>query len=122
MELARISGSKLKLALAVLLAAGLFAAWAASAGAASVPSAPAEPQAQIDATGTPNSTADTSGCKAVLTNTRLVRVQRNSLGAITLRLVEQTWVTRCPAASGGTTDSDTRRLQVWVSEVSWGRS
>ena len=113
MKLAKISGSELKLALAVLLAAGLFAAWAASAGAASVPSAPAEPQMQIDATGTPNSTADTSGCRAVLTNTRLVRVQRNSRG-ITLRLVEQTWVTRCPDASGGTTDSDTRRLQVWV--------
>ena len=105
MGLAKLSGAKFKLALAGLLAGGLLAAWAASAGAAAVPAVPAEPQAQIDAT--------ESGCTAVLTNTRLLRVRRNSFGFMTARLFEQTWVDRCPVDGGGTEDRNTRRVQLW---------
>lgn len=105
MESAKLTSAKFKLALAGLLAAGLLAAWAASAGAASVPAVPVEPQAQIDAT--------QSGCTAVLTNVRLLRVRRNSYGYVTARLFEQTWVDRCPVSGGGTQDSNTRRVQVW---------
>ena len=105
MERMKPAGAKLKLALAGLLAAGLLAAWAGSAGAASAPAVPAEPQAQIDAT--------SSGCTAVLTNVRLLRVRRNSYGYVTARLFEQTWVDRCPVSGGGTQDSNTRRVQVW---------
>ena len=98
---------KLKLAFAAALVAGALALAATSAGAASVPAAPAEPSlAQTQA-----------GCTEVVINTRLLRVTRDSFGYVDHRLWEETIVDRCPDGSGGTVDRNQRRHQYWED---WG--
>lgn len=94
---------KLKLAFAGALAAGLLAAAAVSAGAASVPPAPSEPQLDAQA----------AGCTEVVTNTRLLRVTRDSFGYVDHKLWEHTIVDRCPDGRGGTVDRNERRTQFW---------